>query len=99
LFCLGGLALLLNTAAEARAQTPTPTPTPPASADLTVTKSGDEAAPVGGTITYNLVVSNGGPDTATNVVLSDPIPANTTFVSAEVKMDEGEVDVAAPRSS
>jgi uncharacterized repeat protein (TIGR01451 family) len=63
----------------ARAQGPTPTPT----ADLTVTKSGNESAPVGGTITYNLVVTNGGPDTATNVVLTDPIPAHTSFVSAE----------------
>ena len=76
---MAGLALSLTSAAEARAQTPTPTPT----ADLTVTKSGDEAARVGGTITYNLVVTNGGPDTATNVVLTDAIPANTTFVSAE----------------
>ena len=88
LFCL---ALLLNAGAETRAQTPTPTPTPtpPASADLTVTKSGDETAPVGGTITYNLVVSNGGPDTATNVVLTDPVPANTTFVSADVTSGDG----------
>lgn len=52
-------------------------------ADLTVTKSGDEAAPVGGTITYNLVVINGGPDDAVNVLLTDPLPAHTTFVSAD----------------
>lgn len=52
-------------------------------ADLTVTKSGDETASVGGTITYNLVVSNGGPDDAVNVVLTDPLPAHTTFVSAD----------------
>ncbi|MFL6331888.1 MAG: hypothetical protein ACJ754_00935 [Pyrinomonadaceae bacterium] len=76
---LGSLALSLTSVVEARAQEPTPTP----SADLTVTKSGDEAARVGGTITYNLVVTNGGPDTATNVVLTDPIPEHTTFVSAE----------------
>ncbi|MFL6253543.1 MAG: hypothetical protein ACJ74T_00835 [Pyrinomonadaceae bacterium] len=68
--------MLLNAAVEARAQA---APV----ADLTVSKSGDEAARVGGTITYNLVVTNGGPDTATNVVLTDPIPAHTTFVSAE----------------
>ena len=54
-----------------------------AAADLTVTKSADETAVVGGTITYNLVVSNGGPDTAVNVVLTDPLPAYTTFVSAD----------------
>lgn len=52
-------------------------------ADLTVTKSGDETAPVGGTITYNIVVTNGGPDDAVNVVLTDPLPAHTTFVSAD----------------
>lgn len=52
-------------------------------ADLTVTKSGDEAAPVGGTITYNIVVSNGGPDDSANVQLTDPLPAHTTFVSAD----------------
>ena len=79
---IGGLTLLLNATGVARAQTPTPTPTP-SSADLTVTKSGDESARVGGTITYNIVVTNGGPDAATNVVLTDPIPAHTTFVSAE----------------
>ncbi|MET0621342.1 MAG: hypothetical protein ABW250_00030 [Pyrinomonadaceae bacterium] len=55
-------------------------------ADLTVTKSGDEAAPVGGTITYNLVVINGGPDDAVNVLLTDPLPARTTFVSASTSM-------------
>jgi uncharacterized repeat protein (TIGR01451 family) len=76
---LGGLALLLSVPVAARAQEPTPTP----SADISVTKSGNEAAPVGGTITYNLVVSNGSTDTATNVVLTDVIPANTTFVSAD----------------
>lgn len=52
-------------------------------ADLTVTKSGDEAATVGGTITYNLVVINGGPDDAVNVVLTDPLPAHTTYVGAD----------------
>ncbi|MBV8856864.1 MAG: DUF11 domain-containing protein [Acidobacteria bacterium] len=72
---LGGLALLLNAAGVARAQAAP-------SADINVTKSGDEAAPLGGTISYTLAVNNGGPDTATNVVLTDPIPAHTTFVSA-----------------
>ena len=63
-----------------------------ASADLTVTKSGDETAVVGGTITYNLAVFNGGPDAAVNVVLTDPIPAHTTFVSADVVTGEGLAD-------
>ncbi|MBV9929162.1 MAG: DUF11 domain-containing protein [Acidobacteria bacterium] len=79
LILLGGLALILNAAPAARAQTPTPTPV----ADITVTKSGSETARIGGTIIYNISVTNGGPDTATNVVLTDPIPAHTTYVSAE----------------
>ena len=36
----------------------------------------------GGTITYTLSYSNTGNENATGVVLSDAIPANTTFVSA-----------------
>ncbi len=85
LFCLAGLALSLASVVAARAQEEA------ALADLTVSKSGDEAAPVGGTITYDLVVTNGGPDTAFNVVLTDPIPEHTTFVSADVSAGEGEV--------
>ena len=81
---LGGVALLLNTAAVARAQE---APT----ADLTVSKSGDEAVAINGHITYNLSVFNGGPDEATNVVLTDPIPAHTTFVSANVTTGDGTV--------
>ncbi|MFN2599224.1 MAG: hypothetical protein ABR563_18795 [Pyrinomonadaceae bacterium] len=52
-----------------------------ASADLVVTKSGDDSAPVGGQITYSVVVTNAGPDASANVVLADAIPAHTTFVS------------------
>lgn len=51
-------------------------------ADLTVAKSGDETAPRGGIITYSVVVGNGGPDSAVNVVLTDAIPAHTTYVNA-----------------
>jgi uncharacterized repeat protein (TIGR01451 family) len=60
-------------------------------ADLTVTKSADEAVRVGATITYNINVFNGGPDTAMNVELLDVIPANTTFVSASVTSGDGSV--------
>jgi len=52
--------------------------------DISVLKSGDETATPGSQITYQVVVTNGGPDDADNVVLSDPLPAHTTFVSASV---------------
>ena len=53
-----------------------------AQADLVVTKSGDETVALGGQITYSLSVFNSGPDDAANVVLTDPLPAHTSFVSA-----------------
>ncbi|HEX7150781.1 MAG TPA: hypothetical protein VF618_04775, partial [Thermoanaerobaculia bacterium] len=53
------------------------------SADLSITKT-DLADPVapGGSITYTLAVANAGPSTATNVSVSDALPAGVTFVSA-----------------
>jgi uncharacterized repeat protein (TIGR01451 family) len=59
--------------------TPTPTPTPPP-ADLAVTKS-DSPDPVAsaGLLTYTVVVTNNGPSLAANVVMTDPLPAGTTF--------------------
>jgi len=52
------------------------------SADIVVSKSGDEAVALGGQITYSLTVYNAGPDDAVNVVLSDALPAHTSFVDA-----------------
>src|SRR5262245_57717971 len=52
------------------------------SADIVVSKSGDEAIALGGQITYSLTVFNAGPDDAVNVVLTDAIPAHTSFVTA-----------------
>ena len=51
-------------------------------ADLSVTKS-DAPDPVqaGSDITYTIVLTSAGPSDAQNVVLSDAIPADTTFVS------------------
>jgi len=51
-------------------------------ADIVVSKSGDEAVALGGQITYSLTVYNAGPDDAVNVVLTDAIPAHTSFVDA-----------------
>ena len=51
-------------------------------ADIVVSKSGDEAVALGGQITYSLSVYNAGPDDAVNVVLTDALPAHTSFVNA-----------------
>ncbi len=55
----------------------------PPQADLTVSK-GDSPDPVaaGATLTYTVTVTNNGPNNATNVVVTDTLPAGTTFVSA-----------------
>ena len=50
-------------------------------ADVVVTKTGPTTAIAGNEIVYTVVVANNGPSDAQNVVLSDPLPAGTTFVS------------------
>ena len=52
------------------------------SADLTVSKTGSATVIAGANITYSVTLTNNGPTDAATVSLSDPIPANTTFVSA-----------------
>ena len=53
-------------------------------ADLSITKTDDADPVVAGTdLTYTLVVTNDGPSDATNVVVTDPLPAGTSFVSAD----------------
>src|SRR6185503_6899576 len=51
-------------------------------ADVAVSKTGSASVPPGGLATYTLTVTNGGPSTATNVVVFDQLPASYTFVSA-----------------
>jgi uncharacterized repeat protein (TIGR01451 family) len=51
-------------------------------ADLAITKTGPAAAPPGGTATYNLAVTNGGPSPAAAVTLTDQLPAGVELVSA-----------------
>jgi uncharacterized repeat protein (TIGR01451 family) len=55
----------------------------PDSADLSITKS-DSPDPVvvGNNLTYTIMVTNAGPDTASSVTVSDTLPAGVTFVSA-----------------
>lgn len=80
--------------ATATTTTPDPNPTnnttpqvppPPfvvGSADLTVDKSGPVGSvPAGGEITYTLVVTNQGPNAATDVVVEDPTPSGLTFIA------------------
>jgi len=55
----------------------------PQQADLAVTKSVNNSAPnVGDTITFTVTLSDQGPNTATNVVVHDPMPAGLALVSA-----------------
>ncbi|WP_158679926.1 DUF11 domain-containing protein [Deinococcus sp. NW-56] len=51
-------------------------------ADLGVTKTAPATQQGAGTLTYTITASNAGPDEAYNVVVSDPLPAGVTFVSA-----------------
>lgn len=48
-------------------------------ADVFVSLSGPATVFTGGLISYTVTFGNAGPDTATNVVLTDPLPAGTVF--------------------
>jgi uncharacterized repeat protein (TIGR01451 family) len=51
-------------------------------ADLALTNTVDDATPpAGGNVTFTLTVTNNGPNNATGVVVSDPMPAGLTYVS------------------
>ena len=51
--------------------------------DLSVTKSGSPTTQtLGGNITWTIVVTNNGPDAATGVKITDPMPGGNAFVSA-----------------
>ena len=52
------------------------------SADLSTSKADNpDPVPPGGSITYDIVVFNNGPDDATGVTLTDDLPAGTTFLA------------------
>ena len=55
----------------------------PAAADIEVTKTttATQAVP-GGTLNYTITVTNAGPSSATNVVVTDTLPAGLTLISA-----------------
>jgi uncharacterized repeat protein (TIGR01451 family) len=51
-------------------------------ADLSITKDDDaDPPPAGANLTYTITVDNLGPSNATNVVVTDPLPAAVTYVS------------------
>ena len=58
----------------------TSTPPPP-QADLGVNKSGPPSATPDSDVSYTITVTNGGPDPASDVTLSDTLPGTMTFVS------------------
>ncbi|NBU42258.1 MAG: DUF11 domain-containing protein, partial [Planctomycetia bacterium] len=87
----GGPATPQTNEAVVRSTTPDPDPdnnrgsstVTPLQADLAVFKTADAIQPtVGELVTFEITVANYGPDTATNVTVSDPLPAGLTFVSA-----------------
>ena len=55
-------------------------PPPPPSADVAVSIVGPASAKKGVQVTYLITVSNAGPNTAHNVVLTNPVPAGSSFV-------------------
>ena len=62
---------------------PPPPPPPPPTIDLQIEKT-DSPNPVnvGGTLTYTLTARNNGPSTATQVVITDSLPATVTYLSS-----------------
>jgi len=51
------------------------------SVDVSIVKSGPVTVTAGNSMGYTITVANAGPDAASNVVWSDPLPPGTTFVS------------------
>jgi uncharacterized repeat protein (TIGR01451 family) len=54
----------------------------PDQADLSLTKTVDDATPTAGDdVTFTITVTNGGPDSATSIFVKDNLPSGFTFVS------------------
>lgn len=51
------------------------------SADVSIVKNGPGGVTAGQNVVYSIVVTNNGPASANSVTVSDPTPANLTFVS------------------
>lgn len=62
----------------------------PGDADVAILKTDSpDPVAVGQTLTYRLTVSNGGPDSATGVTVTDSLPPSVTFDSAAVTTGSG----------
>jgi uncharacterized repeat protein (TIGR01451 family) len=81
LFILGKSWLALGIVIAASATMFAPAAAWAQNADLAVSKSGPVSTAPNTDVTYSITVSNAGPFAATNVLLSDTLPPNTTFVS------------------
>ena len=57
-------------------------------ANLAIVKTGPALVTQDETFTYDLTVTNNGPADATDVVMVDPLPANSSFVSADAGCTE-----------
>lgn len=67
-----------------------------AAADLAVTKDGPASAMPGSNIAYTIEVTNAGDASAETVVVTDPLPADTTFVSLSSPQTGGFTSFTAP---
>lgn len=65
-------------------------------ADLAITKTGPALAAPGSNITYNLTVTNNGPQDATSIVVTDNLPPGATLVSCSSPLGTCGGTAAAP---
>ncbi len=65
-------------------------------ADLFRDADGSGSISAGDTITYTITIKNSGAGTAFNVVFTDTIPPNTTFVAGSVRTTKGQVFSTTP---
>lgn len=68
---------------------PAPSCAVTAPSDMVITKTAPATTSVGGQISYQLTVTNMGPNDATNVTVSDTLPAGTTFVTSSTQLVSG----------
>jgi uncharacterized repeat protein (TIGR01451 family) len=68
---------------EAQDRTFTTASAPPHSVDLALSISGPASVHEGDEISYRLTVANNGPDAATGVVVTDPLPDGARFVTSK----------------